>query len=270
VIKLISKHWIIYFIGLVLLFFVGHRLIFIKKTNFFDSCISSLLYPVLVVQKKIVDPMQVFFERKKTQRELENSIKQLRADKKALLAEVIELHATAQYIRVTQELVDFKKQYNLEGQGCCAQVLIKQCTDQEHFFLVDKGSYNNVALDMVAVYKNCLIGRVTQLFPYYSKVTLITDRSCKVPAYCQQTAAKGIHEGMHNHEATALHFVSHLDALQEGDLLLSSGQGLVFPQGFALGTIKQFNIAGLYYNVVVEPLLDIKNLDYCYLLQKGK
>ncbi len=58
--------------------------------------------------------------------------------------------------------------------------------------------------------------------------------------------------------------------MQKNDLVISSGQGMVFPRGFGLGRIRYFTADGVNYTTRLSPLLNLKKLDYCYLLQKGE
>ena len=178
------------------------------------------------------------------------------------------LHALLHYDHDIKELADFKKRYE-ESHGHIAQILMKHFSDQSHFFLIDIGTRQGIKPDMVAVYKNCLIGKVAEVYPFYSKVVLITDKTCKVAAYCAQTHASGIHEGSNQSEQTMLNHVSHLSVMKEGDLILSSGEGLIFPQGFALGNVMSCKPNGLLYTVHVEPLVDMHALAYCLIIQKG-
>jgi rod shape-determining protein MreC len=135
---------------------------------------------------------------------------------------------------------------------------------------IDRGASKGVQPNMVALYKNCLIGRVSEVYPSYSKVLLITDKTCKIAALCGTTKSSGIHEGLNKKDYCTLNYVSHLCTLEEGELVISSGEGLVFPQGFGLGKIKSFTRKGLFYDVVIEPLVDLKNIEYVYIIQKGE
>lgn len=228
----------------------------------FISCIS---YPFLVVQNKIVTPTKNYF-RSVNALKIENE--QLRIERDKLLAKNIKHKAVKSYYSDVKEVVDFKQQnYNVEN-GTFAQILMKSFLSNENFFLLNQGSSSGVLVDMVAIYKNNLIGRVTEVFPYYSKLTLITDKSCKVAAYCSKTKTKGIHRGNNNKAETKLMYISHLNNIQEDDLLISSGEGLVFPQGFALGKIKSFAKKEVQLKVKVEPLVDLSAIEYCYLVKK--
>jgi len=226
------------------------------------------MYPILVAQHKLVMPVKNFFERKKSRQEIEILLKALQEERADLLAQNVELNAMISYNGEIKELLEFKKQFE-KTDAVLAQVLVKHFSDQSHFFLIDKGAQAGMKRDMVAIFKNCLLGKIVEVNPHYSKVLLVTDSMCKVAAYCAHTQASGIHEGNNNEQLTGMRYVSHLAQVEPDDLVLSSGDGLVFPKGFALGKIKTCNPEGLFYDVVVEPIFDLRKIDYCFVIQKG-
>lgn len=167
----------------------------------------------------------------------------------------------------TKEIRSFLDRYKTDT-GRIAHVLVKNF-DGEHYFLIDAGSKQGIKRDMVAVYKDSLVGRVVEVYPSYCKVLLITDPHCKVAAVCSQTGTKGIHEGLGNTQFTALGYVDPQQPIKEGDLVLSSGEGMLFPYGYALGTIQSFENDGHSYTISVEPSVNVKRLDYVYIVPQG-
>lgn len=226
------------------------------------------MYPILLAQNKIVFPIKVYFEKRRTLEEFELLVQKLQAEREELIADNIQLQSQMSYLHQTHELIEFKNHYRMND-ATLVQILVKHFSDQSHYILIDKGLNAGIAQDMVAIYKNCLLGKVVEVYPHYSKVLLVTDRLCKVAAFCPHTRASGIHQGSNQERQTGLHFVSHLSDVDPDDLVLSSGDGLVFPKGFALGRIKECNSNGLFYDVNVEPLLDVRKLNFCFIMQKG-
>ncbi len=108
---------------------------------------------------------------------------------------------------------------------------------------------------MIAVYKGCLLGRVCEVYPWFSKLELITDKSCKIAAHGLLSKASGIYQGTNSESLAQLNHVSHLAMLQDNDVLISSGEGLVFPRGFGLGKIKRFHVDGLFFYLMFSRLL---------------
>ena len=262
------RHWtwwlrIVMFVLLFALFTYGFRV----RSDVIKKVASCFVYPVLLIQHVFVDPIKQYQDNAVHVETLQEQLKALQNAQERILAENVQLKAAISYMNDIKELREYKKRYQ-EDNGHIAQVLVRHFSDQEHYFYIDAGSSHDIKEDMVVVYKNNLIGKVTQVYPWYSKVTLITDKRCKVAAYCAKTKAQGIHQGANDEAQTALSYVNHLEAVQEGDLVLSSGEGLVFPRGFALGTIKTCQTEDLYKQITLEPGCDLRRLDYCMIIAK--
>jgi len=230
--------------------------------RFLGYCIT---YPFLSIQNSIIIPTRDYFRSHKLLRG-ENEI--LRQERDKLLSKSIKYKSVKNYYNNVKEIVEFKKNYNFDN-AIFSQVLTKNFFSNENYFLLNQGYLSAVQKDMVAIYQNNLIGRITEVFPLYSKLILITDKSCKVAICCAKTKTRGIHRGNNSAIDTKLMYVSHLDKIQEDDILISSGEGLVFPQGFALGKIKSFVKKDVQFKIKVEPLVELSKIDYCYLVKKS-
>ena len=229
---------------------------------------SYVTYPILLIEHTILDPIKTWFKHRTIITDLQQEVAHLELKAMNIQQENIELNATLATYAAMQELTDFRQRYTTDH-IVFAPILFKQFSDAAHYFFIDAGSNRGIEPDMVAVYKNCLIGRVTDVYRWYSKVLLTTDRTCKVAAFCVNSGAQGIHEGSQDYYMTKLSFVSHFNKVKAGDLVLSSGEGLVFPRGFALGRVKSSSIEGLYCLIDIEPLVDVRSIDACYILAKG-
>lgn len=248
------------------LLFLTHRVLFFAP-GAFEYYSSYLMYPILVVQNSVVSPIKSFFQKRKSVSDLETQLQDLQKERDVILAQNIELQGMISFAQDTQELVAFKERYETQHTSL-AQVLVKNFSEQAHYFLIDKGLRAGIAKDMAVVYKNVLIGKITEVYPHYSKVVLVTDQACKVAAFCSNSKATGIYQGSNEAWTAQLNHVSHLSQLEEGEMILSSGDGLIFPRGFGLGTVKSFQTEGLFYEVKIEPLLDLRSLAYCYVVTK--
>lgn len=250
--------WLISFITLTLFVFMG---------NGWRSCMEYGAYPFLLCQRYISSPIKQWLLRHKTQEELYALSERLLHERNELLKKVIEYKSIRNYGMDAAECLEFKKRYAPEA-TFVAQILLKNLSEQGHYFYIDAGEHRGIAKDMVVIYDNSLLGRVSEVYQHYSKVLLVTDKECHVAASCSETGARGIHSGLNSSTGTVLEFVSHLDTLKEGDLLISYGEGLIFPRGFALGRVKSFELDGVQHRVTIEPLLDLNKLTHCLVLLK--
>lgn len=240
---------------------------------------------MLRVQQLVVEPITAKLKHSATIQELEASLESLKKEYESVCAENIAIKAMHLYADETCELRDFNKRYALRN-GCVSQVLARHFSLNNQFFLVDAGSNQGVKKDMVALYCNSIVGRVVQVYPWYCKVSLITDADCKVAAMCLSKASmdklvgkttnkftnvksvSGIHEGINDVICTTMRYVSHLESVCVGDTVLSSGEGLIFPKGFALGKIIFAEKGDLFYEITIKPSLDFQTLGYCTLIAK--
>lgn len=254
-----------------------------------ESVSSCCLYPLLRTQQLIVEPFSRWMNSANSIAVLEENISDLQKKYADLCAENVALKAMCQYADETDELRTFNKRYALQKR-CVAQVLARHFSANNQFFLVDAGSYQGIKKDMVALHCNSIVGRVTEVYPWYCKVSLITDIDCKVAALCVPFSAKiqnidkvaqsrksnkfslkgasGIHEGTNDAKCASVRYISHLEEIHEGDDVFSSGEGLVFPKGFLLGKVILADKGELFYTIGVQPSLDFQTLRYCTLIAK--
>lgn len=233
-----------------------------------NACAAVLITPFITIQHRILKPIKDWYAMFEYVADMHKKMLQLADERDQLLSEVIALKGSKEFVQATKELVRYKKRYDID-QYQLAHIILKQMSDYEHSMLIDQGSVHGVEKDMVAIYKNVLVGKVIEVYPYWSKVCLITDPLCKVAVICPQTQAEGIAEGFCDKDYFIVSHVNHLDTIKEGDYILSSGAGLIFPKGFGLGIIERFVKDGLFYTITARPLISIDRIEYCYLIKKG-
>lgn len=229
---------------------------------------SSIVYPFLVIQKKLTDPISNLYKRYHDYKNLCIKLKEYKKENRNLKSDLIKYKYFFTFYSQTKDLADIAKKYNYYEKSVLSSVLLKNFDQKSHFFLVDAGKNKHIKPDMVVVYKNAIIGKVSEVYSYYSKVILITDKTCRISAFCHKSKIQAIHEGANRTDITSLSFVDHLQNPLLNDLVLSSGQGIIFPKGFALGNIKSITSKGLYFDIDVEPIYNLSDIKYCYLISQ--
>lgn len=252
-------------VGMVFLSFLA--VVYFYSGNWQQKGLACLVYPFLVVEHTCVTPLKNWLHWRQGAKDLRALAHSLIQERNELLEKNSALEAQLDYLSECAECIDFKKRYNFD-RATAAQVLLRSFSPQSHFFLLDAGTSKGIKKDMVAVYNNHLIGRVNEVYPWYCKVILITDRDCHVAAKCVKTRSQGIQSGCNQLTAMALDFVSHLDAVQKNDLVLSHGDGLIFPRGFTLGKVAEYNSVGVHKKIIIEPLVDFTTVQFCLLLDR--
>lgn len=223
-----------------------------------------LAYPVILVTDGIATPLEKFVSHRASYRELVARTSSLETANNELSTALIQTQALLNYQERVTELADFQQRYELTD-AIKAKVLLKELSPEHQYFLINRGARDGVVIDMVGVFKMQLLGKVVEVHQCYSKLLLITDACCKVSVYTATGNHHGIVEGTNETGELKLNYISHLAAIKEGDNVISSGQGTIFPEGFGLGTIKTIATKEFYHEITVTPLIDIAKIDMCLL-----
>ncbi len=238
-----------------------------KDTSFLESFVATCSYPFLKIQSFLLEPLKKRISYHTLHDQLYKKALAIQDENDQLKAKIIELEVALHFAHKTEEVVQFSSRYTTNFKRL-AKVLLRCFTEQEHSLIIDSGSLDGIVKDMAVVYKNNLIGKISHVYTYHSKVLLITDRRCPVSCYCVNTKTEGILQGDNSFNASHLLHVDRLHDLKVDDLVVSSGQGVIFPEGFALGKIDSFNPDGIHYSIQVKPIFLLHEIDYCYVIQK--
>lgn len=250
-------------------FFLVHRS-YDLAPGMWDRAASYLAFPLLQFQNKVLAPVALWVSEWQRKSIIEKAYWDVVAERDLLRAHLIDLEATKTFSDETEEIRSFRSQYNT-SRAVLARVLLYHHDAHGCFLMIDTGANKGLHKDTPVVYQNCLVGKVAEVYPYHSKVVLLSDRTCKVAAYCDITGTPGIFEGIGDAHEGILAHVGHLSQVQEGDLVFSSGEGMVFPKGFAIGTVRSFckNEGDMQYSIAVSLLVDFSTIRYCYVLEKS-
>jgi rod shape-determining protein MreC len=157
-------------------------------------------------------------------------------------------------------LLNFKK--SIGSALLPAEVVAFDPSGWFHTVLIDKGSTDELVRDMAVVNAQGLVGRVIGVSGHYAKVLLILDANSAVDALVQRSRARGILVGRGSGRCL-LKYVRRNEDVREGDQVISSGMGGVFPKALLLGRVKAVDRSnsGLFQTVEVEPAVDFSRLE---------
>lgn len=267
----LSKKLVLSLIFVLSSFFLLNRMIFFPGPGKLESFISTLVYPAIWCSSTISDYIQHKIKQKDSYEKLKKKYKNLKTEYNSMLGEIIRVNAMKNFYENSKDLRDFQERYKIENM-ILAKILVKNISNSGHYFIINCGSNNGVRKNMAAVYKFQLLGKITEVYPHFSKVTLITDETCKVAAFANTTDSKGIVVGQNSITRCKMNYVNHLLDVVDNDLVFSSGQGLVFPEGFCLGKIVKHEHTHnmLYHDIEIEPLIKFKKIKFCTLVDQTK
>lgn len=250
--------------------FLMNRTIFFRA-GLFEKISTVITYPFIWTSGQCAEYLKKIVARRVGYKELVKQHTQLQKECDELTKKIITLQATARFNAASKEILDFQERYNLEN-AVLARILLKELSPEGNWIIINRGSHHQIKKDMVAIYKLQILGKVIETHPYHSKILLLTDKACQIAAFTNSTSAQGIVQGTNNPGLCTLSYITNLSKIEIGDLVFSSGTGLIFPEGFCLGKIIKHEIKknDPYHSIELEPLVDIKNISYCLITDSSK
>lgn len=158
--------------------------------------------------------------------------------------------------------------YPKDFRAVSGEVIAQPPTQFEREVAVSVGSSHGVRDDDPVVTADGLVGKVTMVTPYKSRVTLISDEESGVSARVVRRQASGLLERGHGgSDSLVLNLVSRDKFVDEGDGLVTAGWRLgeltpVYPEGIPIGVISGVGQTDTdtFKRIQVEPYVDFSAL----------
>ncbi|MGH7305142.1 MAG: rod shape-determining protein MreC [Candidatus Rokuibacteriota bacterium] len=123
---------------------------------------------------------------------------------------------------------------------------------------VNRGRGDNVPRQTAVISPNGLIGRVVDVRVGASIVQVLTDPTSTVGAHVLRTRTPGIVEGDPRGTLRFKFMARDGASIQTGDVLVTAGQGGLFPRGIPIGTVRSIDNRGaaLFHYADLTPAVD--------------
>ena len=158
------------------------------------------------------------------------------------------------------------KQEKTQFDLVAARVIGRDYATWSGVIVIDRGTASGVHENMPVVTEKGLVGVVIEAAPYSSKVQLILDPRAAVGTLVQRQESRvaGIVEGdPANALMPRMKNIPKSADVVEGDVVVTSGYGGVYPKGVLVGTVKALknDEGGLLKYAVLEPAVDFQRLE---------
>lgn len=147
----------------------------------------------------------------------------------------LEVQRLRNEMHVLQELLNYKK--DLKVSALTSQMFIPQGYQGRHKGFLDVGIKSGIQKDSVVISAHGLVGKVIAVGQKTAEVMLLSHPLSSVPVYVERTNAVGVIKG-DVRQGVLLEYIL-TDQLEDGDRLLTSGQGGVFPRGINVAVIEK-------------------------------
>lgn len=124
-----------------------------------------------------------------------------------------------------------------------------------HTVTIDRGRDDGVYVGQPLLDAEGLMGQITTVYSGHSIALLITDSTHALPVQVLRNGVRSIAEGVSDFNRMTLRFVSPTADIIEGDQLVSSGLGGLFPVGYPVGVVTSIKQkpGAIFVDVEVDP-----------------
>ena len=228
------------------------------------SPLQKIVYNINSRVKETVDFFLNFSEVK-----LENE--ELKKKNTKLANELIEYESLKDEVERLREALNFtesKNNYKYVG----VNIIGYSGNSLSDGYIIDKGSNDGIAKNMVVVSSKGLVGKVTKVASNFAIVQSILNENIAVAVMDQQTReATGVLQGLSDKKDNNMPVVYNLPInsdVKEGDIIITSGLGKIYPKEIPVGTVvsvEEDNVK-VMKSAVVEPFVNFNELEELFVV----
>lgn len=193
-------------------------------------------------------------------------------DHAKMVAKILDLEAENQSLKVLLEAESSDlRDYQLRS----AEVIMRSPDRWYHQVTINRGKKNGIKPNMAVITDQGLVGKVKSVAQFTSIVELLTDTNRRnfVSAEVQgDQRIFGVIEG-YDSEGEALFFRKiPIDApLEEGQTVITSGLGGIYPRGLFIGVVSEVipDQSGLTQSALIKSAANLYQLDYLFIVERS-
>jgi rod shape-determining protein MreC len=150
-----------------------------------------------------------------------------------------------------------------------AEVVAREWNGFTRGLTIDRGRADAVERLSAVIVTRGVVGRVAVLRRQSAVIQVLTDPASSIGGVVLRTRAQGLVEGVAGGRLRIKLAVSE-EALQPGDLVVTSGIGELFPKGLPLGRVlRVYSPTGLFRTAELEPAVDLTSVEEVLVLPRG-
>lgn len=230
-----------------------------SSTTFFERAVLTFAAPFQSGLDSLVDSVRGSWEDYVwlvDTRQLNIELTRENRDLRSKLSGSVEIELQNARLRKLLAFVD-----DLDKPALPAQVIGEDASNWSRTILIDKGTNAGLQNGFPVVAADGVVGRIIKTAPNSSRVLLITDASSAVASLVQRTRTRGVARG--RGADLSLEFALRDGDIRDGDLLVTSGMGGIFPKGLSLGRVTRVekDPFSLFQLVRAETAADFSHLE---------
>jgi len=153
-----------------------------------------------------------------------------------------------------------------------AEVIARDPSQWFGSITINRGYLDGVTREAAVITERGLVGMVSTVSPNSSQIILITDPRLAVSAKVQRSRDPGVTGIIESYDIDQAYLkMSTLTPecnVQPGDVIVTSGLGGIFPEGIAIGIVKEIvdDQFSLVMSIMVEPSVNFNRLEEVFII----
>lgn len=231
--------------------------------------LSSLFLPLFGLARSTQQISDKASDAITPRRELVAQLEKLRHENEQLRIQAMRADATAQENDRLRQFIGWQKQSPWKLR--LAKVIVRDPANWWRSVQIDLGKRDGMQVDLPVLTADGLAGKITAVGLTTSQVDLIGNPNCRVAARIEKTRETGIiliGTGPVNSSLVNLSYLSRNAVLKPGEVVVTSGEGGIFPPGILIGQVADSGFVpfGMYTETRVKLAVKLDALEEVWVL----
>lgn len=227
-----------------------------QRSSQFQAWRAQLAAVVIPIQYLIHWPIrfsQYVSESLTRQESLLRENENLRAQQLLLQAQLQKFHALKDENTELRTLLSTKEKLN--GPLMAAQIMAVDISPFHQYFVIDRGSKHGLTAGQAVLDAYGVMGQVIAVEPLTARVRLLTDNQSAIPVQLTRSGVRGIVMGNGDAASVSLVNMPKTSEIRRGDLIVTSGLGQRYPQGYPVGEVVDViaTPGNSFFDIKVKP-----------------
>ena len=228
--------------------------------------LQSLVSPLQYIANTPKQMMDYASENIISRKQLMAENKRLQMNELMLTEKLLQLDILKQENNRLRELLasplrsDFRKMV--------AEILAVDSDPYSHQVVVNRGISDDIYEGQPVIDETGVVGQVLHVGANTSRVLLLTDITHAIPLRVHRNGVRVIGKGTGSVSSMEVNHIPHSTDIRVGDLLVTSGLGGKFPEGYPVAEVSFVadNPNKEFAKITIKPLVDMDRLRYLLML----
>jgi len=234
------------------------------------SYLSASLYPIQYLINLPNNLRENFYENFLIREQIISQNQKLKEENLNLKSQMQQIYRLESENKRLYELIDSKPK--TENTYLFADIISTSKTLYKHQILINRGSRDGIELGSSIVNAEGIVGHVIRDQIFASEVLLISDLEHAIPVEIVRTGLRTIAVGTGEFNSLRINTLPTNSDLKKEDIIITSGLGGRYPEGFPVGTVKEITAeaGNPFLEVEILPFANLKTINEVWVIQTNE